>query len=893
MYKLTKRIKRSLLVFLILFTFSLSLGPVTAQISSQRALQLVEQGQQLHQAQQYEQAIPVWQEAIDLFPADSPNRAMAVSNLALTYQYLQQWDAAQEAINQSLSILESVPTTPEQQRILAQTLDIQGRLQQETGKPQEAINTWQRAAAIHTDSTALSLNQINQAQALQDLGFYPKACSTLLGILELPNSECTISLETPETLETPKPTLTTPATPIRAQALRSLGNVLRVIGDLQQSQQALEASLTIFQELNLPDEAKQTNLNLGNTLRVLANRSEEIGDFGAAESYRQQALNSYQQATFHPSLILSLQAQLKQVELLMELEEWDQAGGLISPVRTTTDRLPISREAIYLQLNYAKTILCLEQQNAACLAPRSLDLSLVQESTLTEAAAIFRSSIERAGQIQDLRTQSYGYALLGRLYESQENWQPAGEYTEQALSKSWQAQASELTYQWQWQKARILSAQGQTEQALILYAQTLQTLQSLRSDLVSVNPEIRFTFQESIEPIYRQYVSLLIPPQTKGESSPENLEQARSIIDSLQLAELENFFRLVCLDAVPVAIDQVTDKNDPTAAVIYPILLEDRFEIILKLPGQPLRHYTTPIDGLERTQRILNRLTQSLTQANNQETLPLAEQIYDWILRPIAEDLTASKVKTLVFVLDSALRNVPMSVLYDGQQYLVESYGITLIPSLQLLDPLPFQELRTQALLAGLSKARDKFSPLPFVPEELEKIQSQFPSSLSLLDQSFTRDGLEDAINSVPFNVVHLATHGQFSSQPEQTFILSWDTRIYIDDLNTLIRDRTDNSEAIELLVFSACETLTGDDRAALGLAGVAIRAGARSTLATLWQVQDEATAILMGRFYQSFQDPSVTKADALRQAQLTLLEDNNFQSPHFWGAYVLLGNWL
>jgi len=134
------------------------------------------------------------------------------------------------------------------------------------------------------------------------------------------------------------------------------------------------------------------------------------------------------------------------------------------------------------------------------------------------------------------------------------------------------------------------------QSALNFHQQAVQTLQSLRSDLVATNPEIHFTFRESIEPIYRQYVDLLLQPSATESVSQGNLQLARETIDSLQLSELENFFRLVCLDANPVIIDQVTEQNDPTAAIIYPILLDNRFEIIVKLPQQPPRNYTTPIE---------------------------------------------------------------------------------------------------------------------------------------------------------------------------------------------------------------------------------------------------------------------------------------------------------
>jgi CHAT domain-containing protein len=232
-----------------------------------------------------------------------------------------------------------------------------------------------------------------------------------------------------------------------------------------------------------------------------------------------------------------------------------------------------------------------------------------------------------------------------------------------------------------------------------------------------------------------------------------------------------------------------------------------------------------------------------------------------------------------------------MAVLYDGKQYLVEKYSIALTPGLQLVDPRPLPQRQLKALTAGLSESRRNFAPLEFVESELEQIQSEIPSDV-LLNQQFTSTTLDNKINSSPVPVVHLATHGQFSSQAEETFILAWDKPINVNELDQLLRTiEQSQSGTLELLVLSACETAAGDKRAALGLAGVAVRAGARSTLASLWLVDDESTALLMSHFYQELKT-GVSKAEALRRAQLVLLQ-GKYQHPRLWAAFVLLGNWL
>jgi CHAT domain-containing protein len=203
------------------------------------------------------------------------------------------------------------------------------------------------------------------------------------------------------------------------------------------------------------------------------------------------------------------------------------------------------------------------------------------------------------------------------------------------------------------------------------------------------------------------------------------------------------------------------------------------------------------------------------------------------------------------------------------------------------------EQIKLKALIAGISESRHGFDPLGYVENELQQIQAEVPGT-TFLNQQFTTQSFNNQINLQALPVVHLATHGQFSSNAEETFILAWDKPIKVNELNSLLRSRDERRpEAIELLVLSACSTATGDKRAALGLAGLALRAGARSTLASLWLVDDESTSLLMSQFYQGIADNQFTKAEALRQAQLKLLQNPQYKLPRFWAPYVLVGNWL
>ena len=233
-----------------------------------------------------------------------------------------------------------------------------------------------------------------------------------------------------------------------------------------------------------------------------------------------------------------------------------------------------------------------------------------------------------------------------------------------------------------------------------------------------------------------------------------------------------------------------------------------------------------------------------------------------------------------------------MSALYDGEKYLIEKYGVAISPGLQLF-PEGLQGKQLSLLAMGLTEARQGFTPLPGVAIEMQQVTAEVDSQI-LLDRDFTRDSFSVAIDKKPYPIVHLATHGQFSSNPEETFLLTWSDRISIQDFDLLFQKRKLGIlEPIELLVMSACQTAAGDNRAALGLAGFALRSGARSTVASLWSVSDQATSELMREFYSQLSNGNNSKAESLRQAQLKVLSNSLHKHPYFWSSFVLVGNWL
>lgn len=888
----------------------------------------LQQGLQLYQTEQFSEAITVLQQAVDILQAqgDSFNQALALNDLSLAHQQLGQWEQAQTAITLSLKLAQPAKA------MLAQALNSQGGLQLAMGQPEKALASWEQATVLYAqlgDASGKLGGQINQAQALQALGLYRRALILLT--------------EVNHTLQQQ------PDSPLKATGLLSLGNTLRVIGVLDQqkdaqttdsdglaSRQVLEQSLGIAQKVQAPNELKaEILLSLGNTAQ--------------AQQKSADALDYYTQAAQTPtSPLAQLQASLNQLRLLEETGDWATAQAQWAVIQTKFASLPPSRKLIYARLNFAQSLICLKQNTestgmnpslachdlqgkprtagvtgqtlvASATSASQLQRPLVesptnrQPSTLVEKAAnpswttiaqIVATAVQDAKRLDDKRAEAYALGMLGGLYEQTEQWDAAQNLTQQALKLAEGIAAPDIAYRWYWQLGRILKTNSNPNHnssgAIAAYSKAVDILRSLRSDLVAINREVQFSFQERVEPVYRELVSLLLQAP---DPSQDKLAQARNVIEALQLAELDNFFRKACLDAKPVQIDQI----DQTAAVIYPVLLPDRLEVIVSLPdtaakqkaqkpGHILRHHTLRMPQAT-IEAMIESLKGDLVTRTLRQYLALSEQMYDWLIRPIEADLEKGEVKNLVFVLDGSLRSIPMAALYDkeSKKFLIEkNYNIALTPGLQLVNPRPLPRGNLRMLAAGLTEAREpNFSALPNVRNELNDIRTNVTSEV-LLNEKFTRTTLKQEVKAFAAPIVHLATHGQFGSTADETFVLTYDDRLSVEDLSALLQSRETNRQgAIELLVLSACKTAQGDKRAALGIAGMAVRSGARSTLASLWTVDDEATAVLMQEFYRNLANPANTKAASLKKAQLKLLSDRRYRHPYFWAPFILVGNWL
>lgn len=492
----------------------------------------------------------------------------------------------------------------------------------------------------------------------------------------------------------------------------------------------------------------------------------------------------------------------------------------------------------------------------------------VQLQQLSRAERCFTAAL----QCDNPRVQTYALGYLGQLKQSLDLIRHAAFVAQEHA-------IPEALYRWEWQTGRLLAAAGKRSEAIAAYRRAVQSLQPIRAELTQGCGAARPTFRESVAPVYYELADLLL-------QRDDALAEAREAIELLKSAELDDYLQDEC--AGQARSRSQVEKVAANTAIIHIIPLADRTEVLLAF-NEGLERVKLPVDAAKLTAEV-RQFRVNLEQRSSNRYLTQARQLYAWLIAPLKETLARHKVETLVFVPDGALRTVPLAALNDGERFLIEQFAVAVTPGVTLMDARAMPAGQLKALAAGLSKGVQNFAPLPNVPGELKMVASAFHGPV-LLDGEFATAVLRRDFEHEQYQVVHFATHGQVDKDISKSFILTHDGRLTLDELEALLRPGQFRGKPVELLTLSACQTAAGDDRAALGLAGVAVKAGARSALATLWFVHDESTAMLMEEFYRGARTTS--KAKALQRAQVKVLRDPRFEHAGYWAPYLMIGNWL
>jgi CHAT domain-containing protein len=357
-----------------------------------------------------------------------------------------------------------------------------------------------------------------------------------------------------------------------------------------------------------------------------------------------------------------------------------------------------------------------------------------------------------------------------------------------------------------------------------------------------------------------------------------NLVDAVGGIEEMRSQEFADYFGSefqevpTSLQGIRDSLGNITRETGSTPGIIYTLVQPEQLELILiTANGAPIRR--TVATDRETLLQAVTAFRGELTTPNrrhSQNYLRSAQQLYQWLIAPIQPELEANGIDTLLFSMDSGLRALPIAALHDGEQFLIEKYPIALIPSISLTN-MRYRSLANTRVLAMGASTFTELNPLPAVPVELSTITEQLWQGVQLLNADFTRANLMATRHDYPYEIIHLATHGEFNSGAlSNSYIQLWDEKLGLDQLRTLGWQ----NPQVELLVLSACRTALGDEKAELGFAGFAVQAGVKTAIASLWYVSDEGTLALMSEFYRQLSTAPL-KAEALRQAQIAMIRGN------------------
>ena len=867
------------------------------------ASKLVQQGVQSYQVGKLQDAIKYWQEALNIYQKNNnrANEVIVLENLARAYQQIGQMD--------------------------------------------KSIAHWDKVIAYyrqirHVQQVGRMLTE--QAQVYNSLGQPKKAIALLCGVLQdEPEEEQSKKGEKEPGCRQESALQMTRFSQDQmgeAGALGSLGEAYRLVGNYNRAIKYLESAEKIapkgydFLVLNSLGNVYVSQAHLWKLRAESAKQSRvpKADEFKQkSDSYYQKALNNFQ-SSFEKAGEQG--NQFAQIRVLMNLIQFyyrrnaepakvDHAkvDKEVEKALALREKLPDSTSKVYITVDLANLPVFTERVTSPPLTQCPHKRQLPDEQAMSDdkpqsVYALLKDTVKIAQNLQDFRSESFANGALGHFYECRQEYEQALKFTRKAL---WQADqnllAKDSLYLWQWQAGRIYQAQQKKSLAVTAYQQAFDTLEEIRSDILEADKDLQFDFRDVVEPLYRELTQLrleLAESSVEAETRNKQLTSALETIDSLKLAELQNYFGNDCVITAISNHKKVEELLKEDTAVFSSIIFDNRTAILLSLPNgnKQLEWIDEKRDVLEKEIKEFRQLLiDGVKTISDVEIKQKAQYLYNKILGKfnLTADLDPDQIKTLIFIQDSFLRSIPMAALYDGNQYLIQNYAIANTPSLSLTAPKKLNRQESKALILGVTtkaKVDEKDYPvLPKVTSEIEEVKRQFPGSKLLENDEFNSNNLEKELGKTVYPIIHISTHAQFGTIAEDTFIVAGNNhKLTIKQLETALRGANGGSNSVELLTLTACQTAVGDDRANLGLAGVALQVGVKSALATLWSVNDESTFNLISEFYTNLRKSGMSKAEALRQAQITLINakkipgvNKQYDNPAYWAPFILSGNWL
>ena len=512
------------------------------------------------------------------------------------------------------------------------------------------------------------------------------------------------------------------------------------------------------------------------------------------------------------------------------------------------------------------------------------DQSLIQRLSLNKLVKL----LDLARGANDQRAESMILGLLAALYQQQNRLNEAEKLYNQAIFAAHEIHLLPMVSHWNARLGQLYVKANNADAAIAAFGRSVDSFvlggQSRVTGLTPESPHLA--------------LSQLLLAKANNANSAENqqqyLRQIRELMESLRVVELREYFQDSCL----VQDDQKSNAINIDALVtagtgiLYPVIFEQETLLLLTLPNGKIVSTSTAISQSQLTHRVHQFRSMMNPSTNPRQLRNLSIALYQALIDPIATEIEANQLHSLVIVPGGVLRSLPFSALHDGKQYLAERLAIAIAPSLTLteIDQQPLSS--NKMFVGGLSESVQGFPGLRFVKPEVATISS-LENNRTLLDQQFTKPKISNELAAGGFNWVSLSTHASIDRHFKQSYLLTFDGKMSFDEMEALFQRSRLRQQPVDLLVLSACETAVGDDKAAMGLAGLAVKAGVRTAMASLWTVNDQFTSELVPFFLQQIKQGNLTKAQALQAAQQKLLSTKGAQHPYYWAGFVIVGNWL
>jgi filamentous hemagglutinin family protein len=546
--------------------------------------------------------------------------------------------------------------------------------------------------------------------------------------------------------------------------------------------------------------------------------------------------------------------------------------------------LPDNHEKAFDYISLSKTGLLIDN-----FFPDKKTQSSISYGLLTSAQKIGET-------INDLKLISMASGNAAKILEKSGQYEKALEKTRYALFTSEQKNMKDIAYKWHWQAGRLFKKMEKETQAIDSYKNAISMLSSIREELFSGVRLKMDIFDVDIKPVYLGLAEIYLD-QADRESHPQKIEQkillARDVMESQKNAELSDYFEDECVANKRKMQPNALTRTPEGVALLYPIALPDRLTILITLPDE-IKHYNVDM-GYNELNKLVRSYRKYIQVRSSNQFLGVSQKLYQLLIRPVEKDLLAANINTLLVAPDGVLRLVPFCSLHNNKSFLIEKYAIVTIPAVNLTDtnPSTYRNKKMKTLVVGLSDAVQGFSALPSINEELRDIKKIMNGKKIYKNAEYTISNVQKEFKTNDYSIVHFATHGVFGGSGKNSFLLTYESHLDMNKLEDLMSLGKYRNHQVDMLTLSACQTALGNERAALGLAGVAVKAGVRSAVATLWYVDDQATSLAIRELYRQLKKDNMTKAKALQNAQKKLLSMHRYWHPIYWAPFLLIGSWI